>query len=64
VRIGEGPEVRAGPDGAFRAEVALEEGANDVEVEARDALGNSERARSRIDRQTRPPSGSVGVDYR
>jgi hypothetical protein len=56
-------QVRADAEGAFEADVALEEGANPVEVRARSAMGEEGRDRADIERRTKPPSGTTGVDY-
>ena len=63
-REGAWQEVRAGADGTFTADVALEEGANPVEVRARTAMGQEERDRAEIKRKSTGPSGEATVDFR
>jgi hypothetical protein len=62
-RDGHWQEVRADAEGSFRTDIALEEGPNPLEVRARDAMGQEEHASTAIERRTKPPSGTVGVDY-
>jgi hypothetical protein len=62
-REGAWQEVRADADGAFTADVALEEGANPVEVRARSAMGQEERDRVEIRRKTAGPSGEATLDF-
>jgi hypothetical protein len=66
VTVGRGgawQEVRAEADGTFTADVVLEEGANPVEVRARSAMGQEERARADITRKSTGPSGEATVDF-
>jgi len=62
-RGGSWQEVRADAEGTFTADVVLEEGANPVEVRARTAMGEEERARADITRKTTGPSGEATVDF-
>ncbi len=56
--------VVAGADGVFMAEVPLVEGANEIEVEAVDPLGNLAQAEGRLEiRDTLGPSFRGGVEY-
>lgn len=67
VRIGrEGAwtQVRAGPDGHFRASVPLDEGPNQLQVQARDALGNTREDELTVTRDsTAPPISGSQVQW-
>lgn len=66
VRVGRGAawtEVRADGSGEWVARVDLAEGANEVEVEARDVLGNRARSTVSVVRDTRAPAVGVEIRY-
>ncbi|HMA35371.1 MAG TPA: FlgD immunoglobulin-like domain containing protein [Chloroflexia bacterium] len=49
-------ETAAGPDGRFHVDVVLDEGANNLAVEATDPVGNKARVEERVNLDTRPPA--------
>jgi len=59
-REGSWTQVRAGPDGHFKASVPLDEGPNQLQVQARDVLGNTRQDELTVTRDSTAPviSGS------
>lgn len=62
VQVGEW-EVLAGADGRFQARLPLEQGANEVAVTARDALGREQAVSRTILRPGAPPIGTAEVQW-
>ena len=59
----DGRKVLVGPDGAWATDIELEEGMNQIEVEATDSLGTDQTERSGPIRVDLTPPGLVGSSF-
>lgn len=63
VREGQPQRIRAGADGRFRAPLQLAEGSNDVQIVARDGMGNHTQSSRAFERSTEPPLLNVEASW-